>query len=289
MSSSVPRSSGRRSGRLPHNQSGRLNTSPQAGTLPANRQEREWTRARAYPCLAAAWDRLAAYLGDRFDPALTDFENLRRFLDQEWAQLGPRFYEASLGYLYDLTFFHYMNAKDAFFQLVTGFANANGISHLADVGCGIALDAQALAQLGYDVDGYDLDNPSLTYARWRLDRDLPGRCCVMPLSQLPGHRYQLSYAVDVIGHASDPMALIELMLSVSEHVAINLPPHDLHNRYGPANLHPSLDHTRILPVIQDQATLITVAPSGHGVTTLWRPKKISSSSGNGAWPLSACH
>jgi SAM-dependent methyltransferase len=235
--------------------------------------ERAWTRPRAYPCLAAAWDRLAAYLGDRFDPALTDFETLRRFLDQEWARLRPRFYESSLGYLYDLTFFHYMGAKDTFFQLVTGFAEANGITRIADVGCGIALDAQALTQAGYDVDGYDLDNPSLAYARWRLDRDLPGDSRVLPITHLPGRRYQLAYAVDVIGHAADPLALIELMFTISEHVAINLPPHDPRHRYGPADLHPSLDHSRILPIVQEQAALIAVAPCGHGVVTLWRSSR----------------
>jgi SAM-dependent methyltransferase len=233
-------------------------------------EERAWTRPHAYPCLATAWDRLAAYLGDRFDPGLTNFEPLRRFLDQEWALLGTRFYESSLGYLYDLTFFHYMDAKDAFFQLVTGFAEANDITRIADVGCGIALDAQALAQAGYDVDGYDLDNPSLAYARWRLDRDLPGGSHVLPITQLPDRRYQLAYAVDVIGHANDPLALIELMLTTSEHVVINLPPHDPRHRHGPADLHPSLDHTRILPIVQEQAELITVAPSGEGVVTLWR-------------------
>jgi len=231
--------------------------------------ERARAWPRAYPCLATAWDRLATYLGDRFDPALTDFEALRRFLDQEWDRLGPRFYESSLGYLYDLTFFHYMDAKDAFFQLVTGFAGANGITSIADVGCGIALDAQALAQVGYDVDGYDPDNPSLAYARWRLGHDLPGRCPVMPITQLPGRRYQLAYAVDVIGHASDPLALIKLMLTTSEYVAINLPPHDPRHRYGPADLHPSLDHTRILPIVQEQAVLLAVVPSGQGVVTLW--------------------
>jgi len=242
---------------------------PVVGKVPA-RGEQAPTRPRAYPCLAAAWDRLAAYLGDRFDPALTDFEVLRRFLDQEWARLGSRFYESSLGYLYDLTFFHYMDAKDAFFHLVTRFAEAQRITLVADVGCGIALDAQALTQAGYEVDGYDLENPSLAYARWRLGRDLPGRNRVWPITELPGRRYPLAYAVDVIGHASDPLALIDLMLSSADHVAINLPPHDPRHRYGPADLHPSLDHSRILPIVQKQAMLIAVAPCGYGVVTLWR-------------------
>jgi hypothetical protein len=245
---------------------------PVVGRVPEP-AERAWTRPRAYPWLATAWERLAAYLGDRFDPALTDFEVLRRFLDQEWARLGSRFYESSLGYLYDLTFFHYMDAKDAFFHLVTRFAEAHRITRVADIGCGIALDAQALIQAGYEVDGYDLENPSLAYARWRLDRDLPGSSRVWPITQLPGRRYPFAYAVDVIGHASDPLALIELMLSCADHVAINLPPHDPRHRHGPADLHPSLDHSRILPTVQKRATLITVVPCGHGVVTLWRSSR----------------
>jgi len=229
-----------------------------------------WTRPRAYADLRVAWERLAAYLGGKFDPGLTDFGALRQFLDREWARLGPRFYESSTGYLYDLTHFHYMDAKDAFFQLVTGFAEANGITRVADVGCGIALDAQALIHAGYDADGYDLDNPSLAYARWRYRRDVAGKNRLLPISELPGRRYQLAYAVDVVGHANDPAALIRLMFSIADHVAFNLPPHDPRHRYGPADLHPALDHTRILPIVQEQATLIAVAASAQSVTTLWR-------------------
>src|SRR5690606_101415 len=76
---------------------------------------------RAYPAVADAWGPLAAYLGDRFDPALTDPEVLRPFLDREWARLRPHFYRHSVGYLYDLTLFHYSGAKDGFFQTIIDF------------------------------------------------------------------------------------------------------------------------------------------------------------------------
>src|SRR5919198_1316191 len=127
---------------------------------------------RAYPDIDTAWARLATYLGERFQPELTDFETLRRYLDQEWRQLTPRFYEHSIGYLYDLTHFHYMGIKDGFYDFLLQFAGEQGITELADVGCGIGLDVQALLRAGYKVHGYDLDNPSLAYGRWRLDRDL---------------------------------------------------------------------------------------------------------------------
>ncbi|MCT9934598.1 hypothetical protein N5079_30770 [Planotetraspora sp. A-T 1434] len=105
---------------------------------------RAWVRA--YPDIQMAGRRLAAYLGEHFDPTLTDFERLRRFLNQEWARLHPHFYERSIGYLYDLTWFHYMDAKDGFFRTLLDFADEHGLSRIADIGCGVALDAQALLQ-----------------------------------------------------------------------------------------------------------------------------------------------
>lgn len=72
----------------------------------------------AYPNLVATWDWLDFYLGDQFSQELTDLGRLRRFLDRECAHLGPRLCGSSIGYLYDLTFFHRMNAKECIFKLV---------------------------------------------------------------------------------------------------------------------------------------------------------------------------
>ncbi|WP_433496796.1 class I SAM-dependent methyltransferase [Sphaerimonospora sp. CA-214678] len=229
---------------------------------------RPWIRA--YPEIEAAWGRLAAYLGDRFDPALTDFDRLRRFLDQEWARLHPHFYERSIGYLYDLTWFHYMDAKDGFFRTLIDFAGEYGLSRIADIGCGVALDAQALLQAGYDVDAYDLDNPCLAYARWRLGHDLGEHGRIRRLTELGNHRYQLVYAVDVLGHADNAEALIALLFGAGEYVAVNLLPHDPGHRFGPADLHPRLDHRRILLVLQAHGQLVRVAAAGANVTTIWR-------------------
>lgn len=159
---------------------------------------------RAYPDIDTAWARLAVYLGDRFQPELTDFETLRGYLDREWRQLTPRFYERSVGYLYDLTHFHYMGVKDDFFDFLLQFANEQAITDLADIGCGIGLDTQALLQTGYQVHGYDLDNPSLAYGRWRFGHDLGTDTQLQTVDQLTGRRHQLAYAVDVLGHTDDP-------------------------------------------------------------------------------------
>ncbi|WP_182883914.1 class I SAM-dependent methyltransferase [Microbispora sp. H10949] len=227
-------------------------------------------RCRAYPDIQTAWKRLAAYLGERFDPALTDFECLRRFLDQEWALLHPHFYERSIGYLYDLTWFHYMDAKDGFFRTLLEFSNEHRLNRIADIGCGVALDAQALLQAGYDVHAYDLDNPCRAYARWRFDQDLGESGRVRCLSELGAHHYQLVYAVDVLGHADEPEALAALLFEAGDYVAISLLPHDSRHRFGPTDLHPQLDHRRILPVLQAHGELVRVAAADESVVTIWR-------------------
>jgi hypothetical protein len=227
---------------------------------------------RAYPTIATAWQRLAEHLGDAFDPDLTDDRTLRPYLDQEWARLRPRFYDHSTGYLYDLTLFHYNGAKDGFFQTLTDFISANRLTTIADVGCGIALDAQALLLSGYDIHAYDLDNPSLTYARWRLHRDLAAAARVHTLSHLAECHYELVYAVDVLGHATDPAALIDLLFTGGDHVALNLLPHDAGHRYGAADLHPGLDHSRILPLLNSHGIPLRFAVSGENVVTIWRSR-----------------
>ena len=228
---------------------------------------------RAYPTIATAWQRLAAYLGDDFASQLTEERALRTFLDQEWARLRPNFYRHSTGYLYDLTLFHYSGAKDGFFRALIDFASEHGLSNIADIGCGVGLDAQALLQAGYDVHAYDLDNPSLTYARWRFERDLGAASRVHALPELADCRYQLVYAVDVLGHATDPAALIDLLFTTGDHVAVNLLPHDPRHRFGAADLHPGLAHSRILPLLNARGAPLRLATSGENVVTIWKSNR----------------
>jgi SAM-dependent methyltransferase len=232
---------------------------------------------RAYPSIATAWRRLAEYLGDAFDPQLTDEKALRPFLDKEWTRLHPDFYRFSCGYLYDLTLFHYSGIKDDFFRAILDFASERALTSIADVGCGIGLDAQALLASGYDVHAYDLDSPSLAYTRWRLAHDLDAADRVRTLSELTESRYELVYAVDVLGHAADPTALIDILFASGDHVALNLLPHDPSHRYGAADLHPGLDHSRILPLLARHGTPLRLAASGENVTTIWKSRRQHSS------------
>jgi SAM-dependent methyltransferase len=228
----------------------------------------------AYPEPSIAWARLATYLGDRFDPALTDFDTLRRFLDQEWHQLGPDFYRRSVGYLYDLTHFHFATAKRVFFETVVETVDDQKLARIADIGCGVALDAQALLQAGYDVHGYDLDNPSLAYARWRLARDCGASRIIHPIDDLAEARYDLVYAVDVIGHTPKPSALVARLMNVGAYVVVNLHEHARDPRFGPDDLHPSLDHAAVLAAFQEHGTLIRLTGGEGSTVTVWRSNRV---------------
>lgn len=228
----------------------------------------------AYPEPSIAWERLATYLGDRFDPALTDFDTLRRFLDHEWHQLGPDFYRRSIGYLYDLTHFHFADAKRVFFETVVDTIEDHKLARVADIGCGVALDAQALLQAGHDIHGYDLDNPSLAYARWRLARDCDAAHIIHPIDDLAEARYDLVYAVDVIGHAAEPSALIARLMNVGAYVVVNLHPHARSPRFGLDDLHPSLDHASVLAAFQEHGTLIRLAGDEDSIVTVWRSRDV---------------
>lgn len=228
-----------------------------------------WDSAHAYP-QATAWTRLSQYLGDKFQPRLLDFDELRRYLDQEWYDLGPSFYTRSQGYLYDLTHFHYMEAKRTFFHSLRSFADHHQTTRIADVGCGIGLDAQVLLRFGYDVHAYDLDNPSLAYARWRFERDVGTAERIHALTEFPQHDYDLVYAVDVIGHSSDPDATLVELFQIGRYVCVTLPPHDDRHLYGSADLHPQLDHEQVLPLMQRLGELVRLESTPGSTISFWR-------------------
>lgn len=224
----------------------------------------------AYRHIDAAWDRLAEYLGPRFQPQLTDYRQCCTFVENEFARYGPdSFYRHSQGYLYDLTHFHFMPYKNAFFEMVTDFADAHGLMDLADVGCGVGLDAQALMAAGYATTLYDFACPSRAYAAWRLERDVGVRGLTRPLGALGQMRHDLVYAVDVLEHIADPVPLVGQMFSAAEHVAVNLFAHDSRPWDG-VDMHYPLDHWSLLPLFGRYGHLMQVAINGETVCTLWR-------------------
>jgi SAM-dependent methyltransferase len=244
-------------------------TSSLFGTTSLERTSGSLSPLRAYPRIGIAWERLAEFLGGEFDPGLTDYGTCCTFVEEEFGRLGPDFYRSSVGYLYELTHFHYSPYKDPFFAVLRSCAQAFRLRSIADVGCAVGLDAQALVAAGYEVTLYDFENPSRDYAAWRLKRDTEGRYEVHDLERLGHLRHGLVYAVDVLEHARDPAALAEDLFAAADYVCVNLFEHD-RSPWDGRDMHHPLDHWRLLPVFSRRGELLQVAISGETVVTLWR-------------------
>jgi SAM-dependent methyltransferase len=231
---------------------------------------------RAYRDIQSAWERLADYLRSGFRTHLTDYEACCTFVEEEFARYGPEdFYRSSHGYLYELTHFHFTPYKDAFFRMVTRFADAHGLKELGDVGCGVGLDAQALVQAGYEVTLYDMACPSLEYAAWRLERDMGIRDTTRPMDGLGDRRHDLVYAVDVLEHIADPVSFTDKLFAAADHVAVNFFEHD-RGPWDGKDMHYPLDHWSLLPAFGRHGELLEVAISGATVGTLWRSRGAAS-------------
>lgn len=173
---------------------------------------------RAYPSIDLAWQRLADFLDGDFDLSLTDYGRCCTFVEDEFVRLGSDFYGQSIGYLYDLTHFHFSAHKDMFFDVVTQAATDFNIQNLGDAGCGVGLDAQALASSGYDLTLYEIESPSTRYAKWRLSKDGHETTGMRAMGDLGTVRHDLVYAVDVLEHIPDPELFVPRLFAAGRYV-----------------------------------------------------------------------
>jgi hypothetical protein len=224
---------------------------------------------RAYQSIETAWDRLSSYLGDRFDDRLKDFGEACAYSEREAEHWRADFYQKSNAYLYELTHFHFSGFKDAFFELMASYAADHGIKRLADIGCGVGLDGQALLQRGFQVDFYDLGGPANEYLAWRLKRELAAETKVRPIGRAENASHELAYLADVVEHADDPLALLGWAGAQSEHLALNLFPHERRARAG-FEMHYPLDHEAIHGVLDATHRLMRCAICGDTVAQIWR-------------------
>lgn len=223
---------------------------------------------RAYPSIQVAWDRLREHQSDQFDASLVDFARCCDYVESEFARQGRDFYTTSTGYLYELTHFHFSSYKDAFFDVLLAAADEFGLRTVADAGCGIGLDAQALAATGLDVTLYDLPSPSTAYATWRIARDVVG-ASFRPMDRLGERQHGLVYAVDVLEHVPDPVPFIPWLFAAGRFVCVNLFAHSS-ARWDGQDMHYPLNHHLLLPEFARWGEPVELRVSGDTVTTLWR-------------------
>lgn len=223
---------------------------------------------RAYPDIATAWDRLREHCGPSFDESLTEFGACCQAVDVEFSHRGPDFYANSVSYLYELTHFHFSTFKDAFFDVVLRATADLGLVSIGDVGCGVGLDAQALATGGSRMTLYDFAGPSTRYAAWRFERDSQP-CDIRSISSLGQERHDLVYAVDVLEHLPDPLPFVERLFLAGRFVCVNYFGHSA-DAWDGHDMHFPLNHRRLVPEFARHGELIELGVSGATVTALWR-------------------
>jgi hypothetical protein len=226
------------------------------------------TALRAYPVIDTAWERLAAFLGESFDPRYTDYYTCCGFVEEEFRRLGARFYEANVGYLYELTHFHFSPYKDGVQQVLLESAARYGWRDFADVGAGIGLDAQALAAIGFEMTLYDIEGRPLQYARWRLAHDDFRGCGVRAVQDLGRTAHDCVYAVDTLEHVAEPHTLIDAMFRAGRFVCVNVFDHSTQEWDG-VDMHYPQDHHDLLGHLSDRGRLRRVARSGETHVLLW--------------------
>lgn len=224
---------------------------------------------RAYTSIDDAWQALRDYLGERFCAEFMSFRAACKYSEQEASRLGSRFYPESDAYLYELTHFHFSGFKDGFFHALLTYAREAGIESLADIGCGVALDAQALLQMGFDVVLFDIPSPSTAYAEWRLRRDLGVHSPVSPIDALQPSADRLAYLVDVLEHTPQPGPLLTSIARAYDHICLNLFPHSSAPQIA-VDLHYPTNHRTLLPILDATHQLVLAAPSAETVTLIWR-------------------
>jgi SAM-dependent methyltransferase len=223
---------------------------------------------RAYENIDEAWVRLRQFLGNEFDGALIDYGACCLHSETEFRRLGDHFYTRSKAYLYELTHFHFMPCKDDFFLPLIRFARGHDLRRLADLGCGVGLDAQMLMRQGFSVDCFDFPSPCTEYLAWRFTRDV-GPVRIREFFAPVSFRFDLSYAMDVLEHTPDPVSFARYMFRTARYVCFNLFPHDRGER-ALHDMHYPLDHWKLLPILREFGTLLEVGISGATIVTIWQ-------------------
>jgi len=140
------------------------------------------------------------------------FFNSLEYLNKDWENRPSEieFYKNTNYYIFNLLYWHSMNAKiDVMQELQVFFKDAKTI---LDYGCGIGVDSNELIKLGHKVLSVDFDCPSMDVGIklhpkvdfWSLDR-----------MNLKGN-FDLVLAMDLIGHVPDVQDILDRLISYTD-------------------------------------------------------------------------
>jgi 2-polyprenyl-3-methyl-5-hydroxy-6-metoxy-1,4-benzoquinol methylase len=194
-------------------------------------------------------EELAAYLGAAFDPGMAEDYLVRSWNARlrDGAAEVEEFYRSTDAYLYDLSRWH-ASRRFPYSEVVGDFARRQRLSHLLEFGCGIGTDGLKLLARGFKVTFYDFRNPSTEYLQWRLRRrGYSATILFAGEDELPPN--DLTFAIDVIEHLTDPAAILRDIAARARAVVIHVPITTQRHKYP---MHFNVDKAALKRVLRDQ-------------------------------------
>lgn len=164
---------------------------------------------------------LAEYLGEDDVSALEQrCRNVGTQLKDDWHRtVEPgdrssieRFYDASQGYLFDLTWWHTLedDRSPLAYVLALEFARRQPGRRYLDFGAGIGSGAILFARHGFDVGIADISSTLLRVCEWRLGRrGLSSTVVDLKVDALPSGAFDFITAMDVFEHLAEPVEAVE--------------------------------------------------------------------------------
>ena len=173
-------------------------------------------------------------LRDRFVSLIAEFFGVsdteaRKRLDQEfhhpgaivaeaWRRADPKtpneitaFYKHTDSYVYDLAADHCNARRRPVRDSIMRRIDARGPrQNVLLYGDGIGNDSIMIAERGHRVTYYDLSGVTSSFARYRFERECPGRGIAMLLdeAEIPSEEYDAVVCVEVLEHVPDPPAVM---------------------------------------------------------------------------------
>lgn len=174
-----------------------------------------WNRLRwDYARDTLGYLELKAYLGSNFQ---TDFDSSWA-LAHEWNDRNPSskaqieaFYQQTPFYLYNLLIWQESGQRPPYVSRALSALQFHQSKVICDFGCGIGNDGLILLEKGYDVIFCDINDVSIEFLKWRLDRRKLVARVVRP-EELSTISFDTLWSTDVIEHLPFPQETLGPLL-----------------------------------------------------------------------------
>lgn len=168
-------------------------------------------------------DTIAGELADYFHQSIEEVKaawaGATSMLKLEWEQQNPQtaeeivdFYDRSVTYIYELSYWHTLELNDGLIQNVKSLELALGQPgrDYLDFGGGTGSNIILFAKHGFNCTLADISASILDFARWRMKRHgIAAEVVDLKTRELASEAYDFTTVVDTLEHVIDPVATMK--------------------------------------------------------------------------------